>query len=191
MWRRQKNQRAQAPHSCKHDGAAAVNGGALGGHSGPCRCQGVTGEAALALCVSQDPLLWMAATRALGPVENPLLCCNPAMERRVLSDKQWALMAPHCLGKPGDAGPRGTDSRLFVEAVLWIVRTGSPWRDLPEEFGKCNTVFKRFRDWVKADIWQKLFDAVSGQPDMQYAMVDATIVKVHRHGQGAGLKARP
>ena len=90
-----------------------------------------------------------------------------------------------------DAGPRGTDKRLFVEAVLWIVRTGSPWRDLPEEFGKCNTVFKRFRDWVKADIWQKLFDAVSGQPDMQYAMVDATIVKVHRHGQGAGLKARP
>ena len=82
-------------------------------------------------------------------------------------------MAPHCLGKPGDAGPRGTDNRLFVEAVLWIVRTGSPWRDLPEEFGKCNTVFKRFRDWVKADIWQKLFDAVSGQPDMQYAMVDA------------------
>ena len=54
----------------------------------------------------------------LGPVENPLLCCNPAMARRVLSDKQWALMAPHCLGKPGDAGPRGTDSRLFVEAVL-------------------------------------------------------------------------
>ena len=113
------------------------------------------------------------------------------MERRVLSDKQWALMAPHCLGKPDDAGPRGTDNRLFAEAVLWIVRTGSPWRDLPEEFGKCNTVFKRFRDWVKAGIWQKLFDAVSGQPDMEYAMADATIVKVHRHGQGAGLKARP
>ena len=113
------------------------------------------------------------------------------MERRGLSDKQWALMAPHCLGKPGDAVRRGTDKRLFVEAVLWIVRTGSPWRDLPEEFGKCNTVFKRFRDWVKADIWQKLFDAVSGQPDMQYAMADATIVKVHRHGQGAVLKARP
>ena len=111
--------------------------------------------------------------------------------KKSMSDKQWALMAPHCLGKPGDAGPRGTDKRLFVEAVLWIVRTGSPWRDLPEEFGKWNTVFKRFRDGSKADIWQKRFDAVSGQPDMEYAMVDATIVKVHRHGQGAGLKARP
>ena len=55
------------------------------------------------------------------------------------------------------------------------------------------TVFKRFRDRVKADIWQKRFDAVSGQPDMEYAMADATIVKVHRHGQGAKgrLKARP
>ena len=60
------------------------------------------------------------------------------MERRGLNDKQWALMASHCLGKPGDAGQRSADKRLFAEAMLWIVRTGSPWRDLPEEFGKCN-----------------------------------------------------
>ena len=65
--------------------------------------------------------------------------------------------------------------------MLWITRTGSPWRDLPEEFDKWNTVFKRFRDWVKADVFQRLFDAVSEQPDMEYAMVDATMVKVHRH----------
>ena len=71
------------------------------------------------------------------------------------------------------------------------MRTGSPWRDWLEEFGKCNTVFKHFRDGVKAGIWQERFDAVSGQPDMECAMADATIVKVHRHGPGAGLKARP
>jgi transposase len=55
-----------------------------------------------------------------------------------------------------------------------------------------NTVFKRFRDWVKADVFKRMFDAVSEEPDMEYAMVDATIVRVHRHGQGAkgGLKAR-
>ena len=93
------------------------------------------------------------------------------------------------MGKVRDRGRSGIDNRLFVEAVLWIVRTGSPWRDLPEHFGKWNTVFKRFRDWVKADVFARIFKAVSGDPDMEYA----TIVRVHRHGQGAkgGLRARP
>ncbi len=115
------------------------------------------------------------------------------MDRLVLTDAQWAKMEPHCLGKRSDPGRSGGDNRLFVEAILWIVRTGSPWRDLPAQFGKWNTVFVRYRDWVKADVFKRLFDAVSEEPDMEYAMVDATIVKVHRHGQGAkgGLKARP
>ena len=102
-------------------------------------------------------------------------------------------MEPHCLGKPTDPGRSGSDNRRFIEAVLWIVRTGSPWRDLPPIFGNWNTVFKRYRDWVKADVFTRLFEACSDAPDMEYAMVDATIVKVHRHGQGAkgGLKAKP
>ena len=102
--------------------------------------------------------------------------------RYVLTDQQWARTSPLCLGKVGDRGRSGSNNRLFLEAVFWVVRTGSPWRDLPPEFGKWNTVFKRFRDWVKADVFQKLFDAVSDQPDMEYVMVDATIVRVHRHG---------
>ena len=114
------------------------------------------------------------------------------MDRFSLTDAQWAKMQSFCLGKPTDPGRTGGDGRLFVEAVLWIARTGSPWRDLPPLFGKWNTVFKRFRDWVRADVFKRMFDAVSGDPDMEYAMVDATIVRVHRHGQGAkgGLKAR-
>ncbi len=82
---------------------------------------------------------------------------------------------------------------MFVEAVLWIARTGSPWRDLPASFGHWNTVFKRFRDWVKAGVFTRLFEAASDEPDLEYAMVDATIVRVHRHGQGAkgGPKTRP
>lgn len=115
------------------------------------------------------------------------------MDRFVLTDAQWAKMEPHCLGKATDPGRSGSDNRLFVEAVLWIARTGSPWRDLPASFGKWNTVYVRFRDWRDADVFQRLFEACSDEPDMEYAMVDATIVKVHRHGQGAkgGLKARP
>jgi transposase len=90
---------------------------------------------------------------------------------------------------------------MFIEAILWIARTGSPWRDLPPEFGKWNTVFRRYRDWVKADVFARIFEVLSGDPDMEYACVDATIVKVHRHGHGAkacaersrsrGLKIRP
>ena len=86
------------------------------------------------------------------------------MERLVLTDAQWAKMGPHCLGKPGDPDRRGKDNRLFVEAVLWIARTGSPWRDLPPLFGHWNSTFTRFRDWVKRDVFQRLFDAVSDEP---------------------------
>jgi transposase len=115
------------------------------------------------------------------------------MIRLCLSDVQWAKMEPHCLGKKRDPGRTGSDGRLFIEAVLWIARTGGPWRDLPELFGNWNTVFKRFRHWVKADVFQKIFDAVSDDPDMDYVMIDGSIVRVHRHGQGAkgGLRARP
>src|ERR687885_2219936 len=112
------------------------------------------------------------------------------MERFVLTDAQWARMEPHCLGKKGDPGRTGGDNRLFVEAVLWIARTGSPWRDLPPLFGKWNSVFRRFRDWVRADVFQRLFDAVSGDPDLEYAMVDGTIVKVTGKAQrGASRQA--
>ncbi|QGZ33672.1 IS5 family transposase [Stappia indica] len=107
------------------------------------------------------------------------------MERFVLTDAQWAKMEPHCLGKPTDPGRSGGNNRLFMEAVLWIARTGSPWRDLPAMFGNWSTAFRRFSDWRKADVFKRIFDALSDEPDMEYAMIDATIVKVHRHGQGA------
>ena len=93
------------------------------------------------------------------------------MPRFCLTDAQWAKMEPLCLGKPSDPGRTGSDGRLFLEAVLWIACTGSPWRDLPPDFGKWNTVFKRFRDWVKADVFKRMFDAASDDPDMEYAMV--------------------
>ncbi len=114
------------------------------------------------------------------------------MTRLVLTDAQWAEMEPHCLGKSGDRGRSGENNRMFVEAVLWKARTSSPWRDLPEMFGKWNTVWRRFDDWCRAGVWERMFEAVSDDPDMEYAMIDATIVPVHRHGHGAkgGLSVR-
>jgi len=113
-------------------------------------------------------------------------------DRFMISDEQWALMEPHCLGKKCDPGRSGSDARIFLEGVLWIARTGAPWRDLPAELGKWNSAFKRFRNWVKRDVFHRMFKDLSSDSDFEYTMIDGTIYKVHRHGQGAkgGLKAR-
>jgi len=115
------------------------------------------------------------------------------LKRTVLSDEQWARIAPLVPGKEGDPGRSGEDNRLFVEAVLWIVRTGAPWRDLPEQFGKWSSVWKRFRRWAEKGVFERIFQAFSQDPDFEYALIDGTIVKVHRHGTGAkgGPKTRP
>lgn len=107
------------------------------------------------------------------------------MDRKILSDEQWKVIEPHCLGKIGDPGQTGGDGRLFLEGVLWIARTGAPWRDLPAEFGAWNSVFKRFRRWVKNGVFERIFNELSQGTDFEYVMVDGTIVRVHRHGQGA------
>ncbi len=115
------------------------------------------------------------------------------MDRDILSDAQWARIAPLLPGKPGDPGRSGADNRLFLEAVLWIVRTGAPWRDLHERFGNWNSVFRRFRRWALKGVFESLFKTLSGDPDFEYVMIDGTIVRVHQHGAGArgGLKIRP
>ena len=83
------------------------------------------------------------------------------MIRIMLSDAQWNRIEPLLPGKAGDPGRSGTDNRLFVEAVLWLVRTGVPWRDLPEAFGCWNTVFRRFRRWACKGVFERLFTALS------------------------------
>ncbi|GCE84231.1 transposase [Komagataeibacter diospyri] len=120
------------------------------------------------------------------------MCFKDHMDRFILTDAQWAKMEPLCLGRKTDRGRSGKDNRLFIEAVLWIARTGSPWRDLPTYFGHWNSVYSRYSDWTKAGVFQKIFEAVSDDPDMEYAMIDGTVVRVHRHGQGAkgGPEAR-
>jgi len=110
--------------------------------------------------------------------------------RTVLTDAQWERIAPLLPGKKGDPGRSGDDNRRSLEGILWIVRTGAPWRDLPDAFGNWFTVWKRFRRWALKGVFEKVFKVLSGEPDMEYALIDGTIVKVHRHGAGAkgGLK---
>jgi transposase len=89
--------------------------------------------------------------------------------RTVLSDPQWERIASELPGKEGDPGVTARDNRLFVEAVLWIARSGAPWRDLPDEFGKWYCVYTRFWRWAQKGIWDRVFRALSDDPDCQSA----------------------
>ena len=111
----------------------------------------------------------------------------------VLSDGQWRRIEGLCAGKASDPGVTGRDNRMFVEGVLWIARTGSPWRDLPPVFGAWNSVFIRFNRWSRGGVWRRIFAALSDDPDFEYAVIDSTIVRAHQHAAGAkgGLKIRP
>jgi putative transposase len=77
-------------------------------------------------------------------------------DRLVLSDAAWPGMVPLIIGRPDQKGSTGRDNRMFVEGVLWIVLTGSPWRDLPEVFGEWNSVFRRFGRWKRKHVWGRI-----------------------------------
>ncbi len=112
--------------------------------------------------------------------------------RMVLTDRQWALMEPHLPGKASDSGVTAKDNRLFVEAVLWMVRTSSPWRDLPPDFGPWNSAFRRFSRWSRSGVWPRVFEVVADDPDFEYAIVDSTIIAVRQAiGEKQGLKIAP
>lgn len=115
------------------------------------------------------------------------------MIRTCLSDERFARIEGELPGKASDPGQTARDNRLFVEAVLWIARTGCPWRDLPAEFGKWFSVYTRFWRWSQKGVWERVFEALSDDPDFEYVMIDGTICRVHQHGAGAkgGLKIRP
>ena len=115
------------------------------------------------------------------------------MDRLVLSDAQWDRISGLIIGRPDQRGSTGRDNRMFVEGVLWIVRTGSPWRDLPEAFGEWNSVFRRFSRWSAKEVWLRMFEALADDREFEYLIVDSTIVRAHQHASGAkgGLKIRP
>ncbi len=104
------------------------------------------------------------------------------MSRRVLRDDQWERIEPLLSGKASDCGVTGKENRLFIEAVLWICRTGAPWRDLPEDLGNWHTVFTRYNRWSKKGRWEILFSVLSEEADFEYLMIDGSIARVHQHG---------
>ena len=110
------------------------------------------------------------------------------VKRYELSDQQWKRIEPLLLGKPGDPGQTGRNNRLFVDGVLWVLRSGARWQDLPERHGKRKSVHKRFTRWAKAGVWEGGFEALTKDRDSAYLMLDSTIVPAHQQaatGKGA------
>ena len=83
------------------------------------------------------------------------------MQRRhALRDDQWEKIKDALPGKPEDPGRRCRDNRLFIEAVMWVAKTGAPWRDLPSEYGKWSSVHKRFMRWARNGVWQMILNTL-------------------------------
>ena len=111
------------------------------------------------------------------------------VKRYELSDRQWERIADILPGKAGDPGRTGVDNRLFVHAVLWGLRSGAHWHDLPTRYGKYKSVHKRFTRWAKAGVWERVFAALIKDPDNEYVMLDTTLVRAHQ--QAATGKGGP
>ncbi len=104
--------------------------------------------------------------------------------RHAIRDEDWDRIKDLLPGQPGHRGVTAKDNRLFIDAVLWIAKTGAPWRDLPERFGKWNSVWKRFDRWARKGVWRKVF-AILQDPDLEWLILDSTVIRAHPHAAGA------
>lgn len=105
------------------------------------------------------------------------------MARFDLSDEEWAVMEP-LLPAKGRGGGREND-RQILNGIFYILRTGAPWRDLPERYGPRTTVYNRYNRWGQRGVWQGVFEALAQECDDALIYVDATIVKAHRAASGS------
>lgn len=111
---------------------------------------------------------------------------NTLQNRHDLTDEQWTKIEPliqERLGKWG--GQNANDNRVFVNACLRILRTGSPWRDLPPQYGKFNAVHRRYKRWCDRGHFAYIFEQLIAEPDYEWLMMDASHGKVHPHACGA------
>lgn len=115
--------------------------------------------------------------------------------RYMLTDDLWAAMEPHVRqAKRHRGGKRPVlPDRMFFEALLYVARTGIPWRDLPAEFGSWDAVYNRFRRWIHSGGLRRLFEALTDDPafgDVRRLLIDSTIIRAHQHAAGARRKKK-
>ena len=98
--------------------------------------------------------------------------------RHDLSDREWAIIAPLLPNKP--RGVARVDDRRVIDGIFYILRTGAPWRDLPERYGPPTTIYNRFNRWAKAGVWVRVFETLIERSPDSMQFIDSSIVRAHQ-----------
>ena len=105
-----------------------------------------------------------------------------------LSPEQWSRVLEFLRRQPGLYVGQEADCKRFIEAIIWMSRSGAQWRLLPSEYGKWNSVYKRFARWCESGVWERMHQHLVDDPDMEYLIIDSTIVRAHHSAAGAPKK---
>ena len=113
------------------------------------------------------------------------------MARFDLSDFEWGMICPLLPNKP--RGVPRVDDRRVLNGIFWVLRTGSPWRDLPERYGPYTTVYNRYNRWAKRGVWLRVFEALAQHSPGSLHLIDSSIVRAHQHAAGGkkGVRITP
>jgi putative transposase len=110
------------------------------------------------------------------------------VKRYELTDRQWERIKDRLPGRAETVGVTAKDNRRFVNGVLWVLRSGSPWRDLPERYGDWKNTHRRFSRWASRGVWENVFEVLVKDAKNEYLMIDSTIVRAHQHAGGSKKK---
>ena len=105
-----------------------------------------------------------------------------------LTPEQWSRVLEFLRRQPGLYVGQEGDCKRFIEAIMWMSRSGAQWRLLPSEYGKWNSVYKRFARWCERGVWERMHQHLVDDPDMEYLIIDSTIVRAHHSAAGAPKK---
>ena len=105
--------------------------------------------------------------------------------RHDIREAVWEILSPLLPGRRGQWGGIAEDNRRFINGVLWVLRTGAPWRDLPPDYGDWKNAHRRFSRWRDKGRWEAILEALVQDPDYEWLMIDASHSKIHPHAAGA------
>ena len=108
--------------------------------------------------------------------------------RYELTDPEWTAIKPMLPNKP--RGVPRVDDRRVLNGIFWTLRTGSPWRDLPERYGPYTTVYNRYNRWARAGVWLRIFEVLAERSPDSLHLIDSSIIRAHQHAAGGKKGAR-